>query len=368
MTNLSLREKIIEFLSNYKYVTKKGAALGAAAIMTLTPVMSTVVNAESNANGANTNLTENGEAPSQAGDFLSGLLAAQPQRQHYEMTLEEFENGAKEAYQYLSKYINYEHMIEDVLASYYITNYDYISDELAEQLIAKGYIADTDMFSPDGVPTMDSSGWKNINYYNRLVNNINDFNEDKIEREYKDARNGEGAKSAPEAYIDASILCAEQYDREDMHELFQLWYDEYNLEKDTIRSNDAFMQAHKHLTQLNSGEGASQLYEAGMGARYSELKIYGNEVMDFQTDYLDDNYDYQALDEYFIPEELRQNQWFLRDDFNKQQECPDELYFCARMYGEHYHFVRDEVNKELFSTMRTKELARDASQSEEKTK
>ncbi len=247
-------------------------------------------------------------------------------------------------------------MTEDVLAAYYITNYEYISDELTETLIEKGYIADTDMFDPDGKPEMDRSGWKNINYYNRLVNTINDYNEGKIQREYY-----EGKKSPKEDYIDASILCAEAYDKEDMHELFEKWYDEYDLTKDSIRSNEAFMEAHKHLTHLNSEEKVSQLFEASLGARYTELKIYGNQVMDFQTDYLDENYDYKTLDQYFQPDELRQNQWFLRDDFNNDQECPDELYFCARMFGEHYHFVRDTVNLELFTTMRNKELARDKS-------
>jgi hypothetical protein len=104
-----------------------------------------------------------------------------------------------------------------------------------------------------------------------------------------------------------------------------------------------------------------------MGARYTELKIYGNEVMDFQTDYMYENYKYAELDKYFKPDELRQNQWFLRDDFEKQ-DCPDELYFCARMYGEHYHFVRDEVNKDIFSVMRTRELARETQEKIERSK
>ena len=351
MKNLKLREKVAETLKE-NGTLKKVAAYGTALMMALTPAVATV-HAES---GADTKTQTSGE-------LLASLLNAgneENERQHYEMTLEDFENGATAAYQGLKKYIDYEHMIEDVLAAYYITNYEYISDELAETLIEKGYIVDTDMFDPDGKPVMDRSGWQNINHYNRLVNNINDYNEGKIQHEYY-----EGKKSPKEDYIDASILCAEAYDAEDMHELFVKWYDEYDLTKNTIRSNEPYMEAHKHLTHLNSEEKDSQLYNASIGARYTELKVYGNEVMDFETDYMYENYKYKDLDQYFQPDELRQNQWRLRDDFEKQ-DCPDELYFCARMYGEHYHFVRDEVNKELFTLMRTKELANEASNQKSK--
>jgi len=358
MENFKVYDKVLEFVGKHPSLAKKAGATVLATMLAGTPIMGTTY-AESNNSG--TNVTQTTETTS-AADLLASLLASKPERQHYEMTLEEYENGAATAFQELNKYINYEHMIEDVLATYYITNYEYISDELSEKLIEKGYIADTDMFDPDGKPEMDRSGWKNINYYNRLVNTINDYNEGKIQREYY-----AGKISGMENYIDASVLCAEAFDKEDMHELFEKWYKEYNLKKDTIRSNEYFMEAHKHLTHLNSEEKESQLYEASMGARYSELKIYGNEVMDFQTDYMYENYDYKALDEYFKPDELRQNQWFLRDDFEKQ-ECPDELYFCARMYGEHYHFVRDEVNKEIFTTMRNKELAKDKLESQVKSK
>lgn len=348
MTNIKVGDKILDIVKQNQKLAKRVAAGAVGLFMAFAPVGSTTK-------------AEQAESPKSA-DIIASLLSSDPQEQHYEMSLEEFENGAVAAYQNLTGYINYEHMMEDVLAAYYITNYEYISDELAETLIEKGYIADTDMFDPDGRPEMDRSGWKNINYYNRLVNTINDYNEGKIQREYYD-----GSISPIENYIDASVLCAEEYDREDMHELFEYWYNEYNLAKDTIRSNEAFMSAHKHLTHLNSEERVSQLYEASIGARYTELKVYGNQVMDFQTDYMDENYSYAELDEYFKPDELRQNQWFLRDDFEKQ-ECPDELYFCARMYGEHYHFVRDEVNKELFTLMRTKELSKDSNQEQNKTK
>lgn len=345
MKNLKIEEKLFEIIKKNQKLSKRIASGTLGLVMAFGPVVS---------------MTKAEQTQSQSSaDFLASMLTAEPEKQHYEMTLESFENGATAAYKELTKYIDYEHMIEDVLAMYYITNYDYISEELTEQLIEKGYIADTDMFDPDGIPQMDRSGWKNINYYNRLVNTINDFNEGKIQREYY-----EGKKSPIEEYIDASIFCGEQYDKEDMHEIFEHWYNEYDLTKDTIRSNEEYMESHKHLTHLNSEEKVSQLYEASMGARYTELKVYGNQVMDFETDYMYENYDYKALDEYFQPDELRQNQWFLRDDFEKQ-ECPDELYFCARMYGEHYHFVRDEVNKELFSVMRTRELAKDANETKE---
>jgi len=348
MEKLKMGDKLLEIIRNNQKLSKRITAGALGLFMAFAPAHELAK-------------AEQTETPSSA-TYLASLLNAEPEEQQYEMTLEEFENGAAEAYQYLKQYIDYEHMIEDVLAMYYITNYEYISDDLTEELISKGYIADTDMFDPDGIPQMDRSGWENINHYNRLVNSINDYNEGRIQREYYD-----GSISPIENYIDASIFCAEEYDKEDMHELFELWYKEYNLEKDTIRSNEPFMQAHKHLTHLNSEEKTSQLYDASLGARYTELKVYGNQVMDFQTDYMYENYKYSDLDVYFLPDELRQNQWFLRDDFEKQ-DCPDELYFCARMYGEHYHFVRDEVNKDIFSVMRTRELARETQETIERSK
>ena len=122
MKNLKLREKVAEVLD--KSALKKVAAYGTALMLAVTPVMSSV-HAESNAGTKETQ---------SSADILAGLLGKNEEkaeeRQQYQMTLEDFENGATAAYQELTKYIDYEHMIEDVLAAYYFTNYEYISDEL----------------------------------------------------------------------------------------------------------------------------------------------------------------------------------------------------------------------------------------------
>ena len=127
-------------------------------------------------------------------DTLESLLPVE--KQHYEMTLEDFEDGALSTYSYLKRYIDYDKMVYDVLAAYYFTNYDYISDELREQIVEKGYIANTDLFDEEGIPDINKPGWKNIENYNRMINAINEYNEYNIQCDYYSELNGKGQKRA----------------------------------------------------------------------------------------------------------------------------------------------------------------------------
>ena len=335
MEKIRFGNKLVDIISKNPKLSKRAASTALAIMLASSPVIGTV-HAEGEQEAPTIRLVQQ-EAPTTCN-----------------MTMADYESGVINAYMELSKHINYEHMMADIQSAYYLTNYEYISDELEAELVSNGYITETDMVNAEGKFTRDNpEGWINVDNFNSLSNTINDYNESQIHLDY----HGDGVNA--EHYIDPSVLCYDEHDREDAHELFEKWVKAYNLEPGTIMSNDWFMQAHKQLTHLNAAEQQSELWDASIGARFMMLKTTGKDLMQFERDYMLENYEYSDLDVYFKPDELRQRQMFLRDDF-EINECLTELDFCATIFGEHYHFCLDEVNKALFSLLKTDELRKDA--------
>jgi hypothetical protein len=335
MKNLKIGDKIAEILEKNPKLSKRFLSAAVAAMLATAPAVGTV-HAES----------ESVTPP------IS--LVMQEAEMHY-MTLEEYETGVMNAYNELSKHINYEHMLEDVKSAFYLTNYAYINDELTQELIDRNYIYPVDMFNAEGVPSRDNpQGWAHVDNFNSLANAINDYNQSTIHYDWMD-----GTMSA-DHLIDPSVLCFEEEDRKDAHELFMKWFNGYDLTANTIIRNKSFTEAHKQLTELNAAEKQSEIFDSSVGARFMMWKITGKDMMQFLRDYMFENYQFTELDKYFKPDELRQMQLFLRDDFNPNLQCSDELEYLALTFGQEWHFCLDEVNKEMFTRLRDDEVRRDA--------
>ena len=337
MKNLKVTDKIVDLLSNKIKLSKKVASLSLAATLATAPISGNV-HADSAKNNIPTTIS----------------LVSQEAPTSMHMTMEEYENGVINAYTELLKHINYEHMMADVQSAYYLVNYEYIDEELEKQLISKNYITENDMMNANGQISMDNQrGWLNVSNFRSLKNTLNDYNQSTIHFDYINGTMSE------EHLIDPSVLCADEHDREDAHELFMKWFNGYNLEANTIISNDSFTRAHKQLTQLNAAEQESELYDASVGARWLMLQTTGQDMMNFLRDYMLENYTYKDLDVYFKPDELRQAQFFLRDDFYPNLKCVNELEYIVDVFGQEWHFCLDEVNKDMFTVLTQDELKRD---------
>ncbi len=124
-------------------------------------------------------------------------------------------------------------------------------------------------------------------------------------------------------------------------------------------NNDYFEEASRQILGLNSTERKPHIYDASIGARWLMLKITGQDLMQFMRDYMTVNYKFKELDKYFKPDELRQSQYFLRDDFENNYECPNEIEYIVIRFGEYWHAVLDNANGFMFSQLTTDELRKD---------
>lgn len=330
MSKKTVLDRLIDIVSRNEQLSKRILTATLAGTLATAPVMGTVKAEE----GAEV-------------DNSPRLVSLVPQESEvFEMTLEDYENGVIEVYNYLSQFLSYDHLMADIQSAYYLVNYEYISDELEEQLVQKHYITEVDMLDEDGELCMDNpEGWINIDNFASLKNAMNDYNQRQIHLDYN-----AGTMDITHL-IDPSYLCADEHDKEDAHKLFVKWFEGYNLKKNSLMGNESFRQAHKQLTELNSIEKESQLFNASVGARWLMLQTTGQDMMQFLRDYMLDNYTYKDLDVYFEPDELRQGQMYLRDDFDFDLNNMTDLMFAVDYFGQEWHWCLDTVNIDMFTVL-----------------
>ena len=262
-----------------------------------------------------------------------------------EMSYDQYIEGVNKAYNYLSQYISYDHMLDDIKSVIYLANFEYISEDLENQLINEGYITERDMVDAEGNFTKQNpNGWTNTDNFRSLMNTINEHNQSKIHEDY----NHDTMDISH--YINPSIFCFDQAkDGKYINELFTKWYYEYNLEPGTIRNNQAYLDADKMIRNI---------YDAGLsiGGEFLALFSSGNDVMQFERDYLFKNYDMTDLDEYYMPSEVRQYQLFLKEDANIDTNT--ELGFVTDNFKAHYDKCCDKISIKLYQLLKNTELER----------
>lgn len=283
--------------------------------------------------------------------FIAGTArAAKAEGDGSFMTLEEYEAGVLRVNEAFSPYLQDDSLTEKIQSAYFLVNYAYISEELYAQLVEKGYIPEVDMLDEDGEWDMDNpDGWMNIDNFSSLKNEINDYNERQIHFDYID-----GTMDVSH-YIDPSVLCAEERDREAARQLFENWFNGYTLKRDTIAGNESFGEAHAQLIALATTDSETNV---SVGARWLMLQTTGLDLMQFLRDYLFDNYHFDELELYFDPEEIQYGQLFLKDDIKLDPNNLSDLEYAVYCFGQEWNACLNNVNDDIFAALNADELIR----------
>lgn len=268
----------------------------------------------------------------------------------FDMDLRDYEIGVSKAYKEISKYINYDNMKNDIYSFFYLVNYGYITDELEKEIIEKGYIKPNDLFDDEGKLRASDEGMTNFDNYSRLKNYIMDYNERKAEI---------GGKTKEIAsigeYIDPSVLCMTEEDKEIVHNLFVYYVEGYDLTPNSIMHNKDYLELSKKLLVLDGGQLETSPQKVGI--RWMINNVIGYYLMDFEQDYMLANYSMNELSEYFEQTDLNFYQFVLKGT-PISYDSSSELCLLAKNYGQHRHFFIDNGFKELLTLIKKDEIGK----------
>ncbi len=255
---------------------------------------------------------------------------------HETLTYEQFMAIVDNAYNYLSQFINYEGMREDIKCRVYLVNVQYIDRELEQRLIAEGVIYSTNV--------NDEFFWVNFDNGENLKNNVCEYNQSTIHHQQL---NGNFDISK---LIDLSCLYAEQDDRAAYYQLFVNWFNSYVNGK---FGNNYFTEGFKQLTALNSFENGRNIYDNSVGSRYDMWMGVGEDFMQMMRDYGAEKWSQEELSRYFDKGMLLKSQWVLRTDVTIDRTCIQEgsLEEFVLIYGQLDYVVHDIVYNDIYNYM-----------------
>ena len=283
----------------------------------------------------------NSKVSSPRSKFIPVSFSAREKEEITNMSLEDYEDGVVAVYKELINYFNYDNMIKDITAAYFLTNYDYIDEDLEQKLVEKGYIAKVNLLNEEGNLDKTTDGWNNIEGFYRLINHINDINQSNIQIAWN---NGDMDLSGK--LIEPSILCADKSDSEDVRSLFSNWANSYDLNKNSIRSNTAFAES---MTILND------LSNSSFGANFLAKKACGIDIYNYLKSYMYKNYTTDELGKYFVAEDLDSLKWNLRKGTLLENSESEELSYIVSRYCELSHICFDSGNNELIEKLTARE-------------
>ena len=243
------------------------------------------------------------------------------------LTMVEFYNGVKEAYDYLTKFINYDNLQGDLQSLYYLVNREYIPDEVEQELISSGIVFET---------SFTEQKYENMMRAYNLINIIADYNQSVVR---KTDTLGE--------MIDVCMICYNDKDRELVHNMHNNYFNAY---KNGRYDNEDFRLVFKQLTTLNAYEKEGNAAELSVGARWLAENSIGGAVMQLLRDDMQEDYSRSELDRYFVASELNKGQWILREDVSLDLNCMTELEKEVFEFGELWHFVYTTVNNDLIKS------------------
>lgn len=254
-------------------------------------------------------------------------LVLQEENKH-QMTIDEYAFGVGSSLEYLRRFIDYDHMPQDLQCLYFLTNIDYVSPELRDELIRMGAIYDMNLDSEEGLKNF-------MNAFN-LINMIADYNQSMIRRE---------ENIDPESIINIAYLCFDEHDAELANKMHVNYFNAY---KNGMFDSAEFTRVFKQLTTLNAAEREGNAYEQSTGARWLSQNSIGGGVMQMLRDDMQHRFSKETLYKYFKREELNRGQWFLRDDLEFDLNCLTDEELEVFMFGELWQFVYTDVNKDIF--------------------
>ena len=161
-----------------------------------------------------------------------------------------------------------------------------------------------------------------------------------------------------EALIDVSHVCYDEHDRNLLHDMHENYFNAYKtgrfMNMERTEENEYFVKVFKQLTTLNAYEGAGNAFEVSMGARWLSQQSIGNNVMQMLRDDMQDHYTIDERAKYFYKDLLTQGQWWLRDDYSIDDNCPTDLELEVFKFGQLWWFCYDTVNIEMFESFGVK--------------
>ena len=299
MKNLNLRKLFTKLLS-----------LGTAVVLMHTPVMG-------HAEEVNEESTNDSE-----------FTLVMQEKEFTPLAFDEYYAGVSASYEYLSKFIEYDTLQQDLQCLYYLTNREYMPKETEEDLINNGIVYKT---------SIDEQKYENFMRAYNLINVISDYNQSVI-------RNTDNIDDM----IDVSNICYGDYDKKLVHNMHENYFNAYKAGR---FDNEHYQMVFKQLTTLNAYEKAGNAAELSVGARWLAQNSIGGGVMQLLRDDMEEDFPRSELDKYFVKAELNKGQWILRDDISLDLNClKDELEVEVFNFGELWHYVYDTVNNDILKT------------------
>jgi hypothetical protein len=150
-----------------------------------------------------------------------------------------------------------------------------------------------------------------------------------------------------EKILDYSVLFSDEYDRNIAHQLLVDWYNGFDLTRGSIYENRPYRNVFNKIMQLGNSKDLST------GALWGIRKMAGNNILDYLQNYMEDNYLYGDLDNYFVDSELSKSNYVLKPDLNLGAT---ELDYIVSNYIELKHDVRDIIYNDLLNSIKAHEM------------
>lgn len=242
--------------------------------------------------------------------------------------LDEYCACVEAAYNYLKNYIPYGTLQEDLQCLIFLTNHEYMTKEVEEDLIRSGIVYETNI---------DEQKYENFFRAYNLLNIMADYNQSVIRK-----------TDNIDNIIDVSIICYGDADKALVHDMHENYFYAYQNGR---FDNEYYRMVFKQLTTLNAYEHAGNADELSVGARWLAQNSIGGGVMQLLRDDMQEDFPRSELDKYFVKAELNKGQWILRDDISLDLNClKDELEVEVFNFGELWHFVYDTVNNDIMKS------------------
>lgn len=267
--------------------------------------------------------TKNGNT---ASDKAKTCALVMQEENNHKMAIDEFAYGIGTSLEYLKKFINYDHMQQDLQCLYFLTNIDYISPELRDELANKGVVYNANLDAEEGLKNF-------MNAFN-LINVILDYNQSRV----RDVNN-------KDEIIDVANICYDEHDAELVSNMNENYFNAY---KNGMYDSMEFSKVFRQITTLNAYEHEGNAYELSTGARWVAQNVIGGDVMQMLRDDMQKRFAKETLYKYFKKEELNRAQWFMRDDLEFDLNCLSDEELEVFMFGQLWQFVYTDVNKDIF--------------------
>ena len=235
-----------------------------------------------------------------------------------------YEECVRTACEYLSGKINYDHLPADLNCLVFLTNREYLSEEVQSDLIGQGIVYETNFETEEGL--------QNFMQAYSLINIILDYNQSVIREDY------EAGTMDINHLIDPSCLCMNAKDREIVHNMHVTYFEAYRAGR---FENDYYYAV---LAQLVGNT------EISYGPMWMARNIVGGDVMQMLRDDMQEDFERKELDKFFDKKELNAGQWIIKNGASLDVNSSNELEREASNFNGLWPFVYDNVNDDLFAS------------------